>query len=328
MRNFDLQGWSGIANANTPQAGFAEPAIDPNPDFNTKKLAGKAAELAKRAAALMNKTATVPAAAAPVAKVAGSSVDNLINPRDPQFHFKLASFVLENEEVLAGVQEAMERKLGADEALGAIKNAYVAHAQFIEAAGQQDQWEKQAAYENAMIKQAFDQLSPADQKQAIKFANAHEAARNGLNPELNDAYNQGILDADFILNRTTKSAAGMPPEAGAPPEAAGPEEIPAEEFPGAAEPEAQASPEEIIAVLEQLVQEGKIPMKEAQQVAEAIMAGAGGGEGGGPEGGMPPMDAGADAGGPPPTEGGAEEAMEPEGEEIAKKAAALLGIKR
>ena len=134
-----------------------QPAIDPNPDFNTKKLAGKAAELAKRAAALMNKTA----AAAPVAKVAGSSVDNLINPRDPQFHFKLASFVLENEEVLVGVQEAMERKLGADEALGAIKNAYVAHAQFIEAAGQQDQWEKQAAYENAMIEQAFDQLSPA-----------------------------------------------------------------------------------------------------------------------------------------------------------------------
>ena len=319
MRNFGLQEWSGIAKANTPQAGFAEPAIDPNPDFNTKKLAGKAAELAKRAAALMNKTA-------PAAKVAGSSVDNLINPRDPQFHFKLASFVLENEEVLAGVQEAMERKLGADEALGAIKNAYVAHAQFIEAAGQQDQWEKQAAYENAMIKQAFDQLSPADQKQAIKFANAHEAARNGLNPELNDAYNCGIADAEFILSRTTKSAAGMPPEA------AGPEAIHTGEFPGAQGEHEQASPEEIIAVLEQLVQEGKIPMEEAQQVAQAIMGGAGGGEGGGEggghEGGMPPMDAGADAGGPPPTEGGAEEAMEPEGEEIAKKAAALLGIKR
>ena len=145
---------------------------------------------------------------------------------------------------------------------------------------------------------------------------------------MNDAYNQGILDADFILNRTTKSAAGMPPEAGAPPEAAGPEAIPTGEFPGAQGEHEQASPEEIIAVLEQLVQEGKIPMEEAQQVAQAIMGGAGGGEGGGHEGGTPPMDAGAGAGGPPPTEGGAEEAMEPEGEEIAKKAAALLGIKR
>ena len=85
---------------NVPAITETKPAVDPNPDFHTKKLAGEAKVLADRAAALLNpKSASTPAAtpAAAAPKVATVNPDNQIPTGDLSFHFKIASFVLENE---------------------------------------------------------------------------------------------------------------------------------------------------------------------------------------------------------------------------------------
>ena len=324
----------GPVGENVPSVTEHKQVVEPNADFNTKKLAGEAKAIADRAAQLLNPKS----AAAPSARPA---VDNLIPTGDASFHFKLASFVLENEDVLAAVQTACERKAGAAEVMSTIKNAYAAHANFIADQNAQTEMEKQANYEAQMIKQAFDNATPAEQAVMVKFANAHQASR-GLLPaeDLLGSYDLGVVDAEFILNYRAKSAGAMAGGAGAPPEGAGagPEEMPPTgEFPGAGgtpgEEGAQPpSPEEILQVLQMLVQSGEIDQATAEQVAQHIMGGGAGGEGGAPggEAGGAPGAGGPPAGGEQPspeggsaTDGAAKESVE---EDPTKKAAAIAGF--
>jgi hypothetical protein len=175
---------------------------------------------------------------------------------------KIACSILANEERTAVVAGWLKEDSGAEKAASLIAAAQ-------QEASEADMYAyKQAAYEQQLVEE-FEALSPEEQEQ-IKAA--HALLQQGLSHYKSDGEKQAFMGG------AADAAAMMDAEAG------GEEAM----IPGGGEGE--LGPEEILALLEQLVASGQIPQEVAEQVAMELMTG----EGGGMEPGMEPgMEAGA-----------------------------------
>lgn len=137
-------------------------------------------------------------------------------------------------------------------------------------------------------------MPEAEQKEVIKIASVLELAKEGLDEEEKQAFDQGAGAAAAMADQ---GAAG--------------EQEP--QMPGADE----VSDEDIVAVLDQMVQSGELTPEIASQIMQALQGG--GAEGGAPGAGGdagaggPPPDGGAGAGGPPPEAAGGAGGPPPEG---------------
>lgn len=314
---------SGVGE-NVDNKGTTVPAIDPNPDFNTDKLASNAATLAANAAALLKKAdATAPAAAAPAAAAPAKKVEPAAAPVpgaaapaktaseidgsitfDDSFIRKLGSVILEDAEGVKLAHAILVRRKGIEEANALIKNAAEAHRNFLQLEEEQEAFAKLAStaeYQEALaIRNAIEQADPATRARIVKFASAHQRGSANLNhPMLKLAYQQGAEDAE----------AGLESMGGAEDPAAMSGEM---ALPGATDPGAQASVEELKQAIEMLVQSGEIDEATAAQVIAQLEGGAGG----------DPAAAGPADASMPPEGAMPEEAM---AAEVAKQANAILG---
>lgn len=252
---------------------------------NVSKMANNISNIAARAAALLQEQAAPTKQAANVTAEA-QALDAAIE-LSPEFHFKLASAILETEEGIKMAEAVLMRHKGQLEAQALIKDAMVAHGEFVKAAAEQQQLEELEALliqdqleKNAAIEELTNNLSETEQKQVVKIASAHAKASETLNEQEKHAYAAGAADAENMMAQ--------------------------EEGGGEAENmEGGASLEELLQVLGMLVQSGEIDEATAQQVAEQLMSAEGAAGGGG--------------------ESESEESEEEgEGEEAAKSASALL----
>lgn len=255
---------------------------------NVSKMANNISDIAARAAALLQgqqQQAEPTKQAANVATEA-QALDAAIE-LSPEFHFKLASAILETEEGIKMAEAVLMRHRGQQEAHALIKEAMVAHGEFVKAAAEQEQLQQIEALiiqdqleKNAAIEEIAKQLSQEEQSEVVKIASAHAKASSVLTETEKHAYAAGAADAEEMM-------AG-------------------EEGGGEAEDmEGGASLEELLQVLGMLVESGEIDEATAQQVAEQLMAAEG-------QGGA---------------EGESESAESPEeeaGEEAAKSASAIL----
>lgn len=264
---------------------------------NVSKMANNISDIAARAAALLQgqtqtaqPTQTVqqeqPTKQAANTTTEAQALDAAIE-LSPEFHFKLASAILETEEGIKMAESILMRHKGQQEAHALIKEAMVAHGEFVKAAAEQQQLEEMEALliqdqleKNAALEQLTSQLSEEEQKTVVKIASAHSAATATLAENEKHAYAAGAADAENMMAQE---------------EGAGEEES----------MEGGASIEELLQVLGMLVQSGEIDEQTAQQVAEQLMAAES-------KGGM--------AGEKESSESPEEEA----GEEVAKSAFALL----
>jgi len=230
---------------------------------NVSKMANNISDIAARAAALLQGTqAQAQTPAEPTKQAANfaaeaQSLDAAIE-LSPEFHFKLASAILETEEGIKMAESVLMRHKGQQEAHALIKDAMVAHGEFVKAAAEQQQLEQLEALiiqdqleKNAAVEELSRQLSLEEQSEVVKIASAHAAASEVLNEFEKQAYAAGAADAENMM-------AG-------------------EEGAGEAEDmEGGASLEELLQVLGMLVQSGEIDEATAQQVAEQLMAAEGG----------------------------------------------------
>jgi hypothetical protein len=250
---------------------------------NVSKMANNISAIASRAAALLQNAQQQPE----ISKQA--NVDEIIE-LSPEFHFKLASAILETEEGIKMAESLLMRHKGQMEAQELIKNAMVAHHEFVKAAAAEQQ---QQAYEEAVksamaeeqavklaaIQEIAKNTSPEEQALIVKVASAHDAATSTLQDEAEKhAYAAGASDAEGMMQSEE-----------------GGQEM--------GESEGPASLEELLQVLSMLVESGEIDEQTAQQVAQQLMASEGAHEAG---------------------ESGGEESMEKEGANAAKSASALL----
>lgn len=240
---------------------------------NFDKVATNISNIAARAAALLQPQQ-------PVYKQAtadqGQVLDQAIE-LSPEFHFKLASAILETEEGINMAESILMRHKGQMEAQQLIKDAMVAHHEFVKVAAAQQEYaqyeEAIAAQQEALIAEAYQEevvksaaiqeiannTTAEDQALIVKIASAHEAASEGMNEDESAAYGAGAGDAEEMMQHE---------------EGESPEQEQGEEGP--------ASMEELLHVLGMLVQSGEIDEQTAQQVAQELMA-AEGGQGGGEE---------------------------------------------
>jgi hypothetical protein len=150
-------------------------------------------------------------------------------------------------------------QIGVNAASELIKQASAAHRQLTDyntryAAAVEMARNELADDLEAMQKMAAA-LPEAERDEMLKIASVHGTALSELAPELHTFYKAGAADAEAM-------AGGQVPE-------------------GAGE---DISPEEILAVLQLLVEQGAIPPEEAQQIAASLQGGAPpeGGAGGAP----------------------------------------------
>jgi hypothetical protein len=212
----------------------------------------------------------------------------------PEFHYKLASLILATDEGQRFAQQIIEQAHGAAEAEDIIKAA----AFMEEESARLQELEAQGAF---AAEEMWKAASEEERVAIIKLANIHALAKAGLKTDFEkQAYDDGaaagagMADAGVLGGAAAGGAPGAPGEAGAVPPPPGAEA-------GAAGADS-ISDEDIVAVLEELVQSGKIKPEEAQAILEALQQG-GGGEAGADAGAAGPAGAGpagADAGGPPP----------------------------
>jgi len=188
-------------------------------------------------------------------------------------YVKLASMILESEDGVKFATRILKEAKGAEVANQLITAALQAQDTFNKAAAAEAQGAELA---EAMFKSA----SVEDQALIIKYAQVHSASAAEidsdptLTPEQKQtaklAYAQGAMDGAAM-----QDAGALPPEAGGelPPEAGG--------LPGG-ESETP-SIEDIVAVIEQLVQSGQLPMEVAQQLVQELIGAEGGGAAAGGE---------------------------------------------
>ena len=300
---------SQLTDKDTNPAGVGEgqvPATKPGdpkdesvskPNDPLSKIAGVTA----RINALRKAPVAAPAAAPTKSAAAGAANDAVAGDIEltPEFHFKLASAILETDEGVAFAERVLAKKAGQSAAAEMIHNARMAQAQF-EAIGHayEENLQKEASAQAeglAMAQEMFKNASAEEKEQIVKFATVHSRNLSRIaKPWIKSAYMQGTEDAASMMDS---------PE--------GQEQIPGGGDPGV-EGGGPASLEEIAQILMQLVQEGKISEQEAQQIAQEL-AQAEGGEGGA---GAPGGPGGADAAGAAPAGGG-----EPDGDEMPPGAA-------
>lgn len=223
---------------------------------------------------------------------------------DASYHFKLASIVLANEDLRVAAEAKLQEAFGAEVAQEIVKAA----ATMENTANEMARLEAEGAAE---AEELWKSASEAEKAMIIKVASIHEHARNKYTTDFEKAaYDMGAGAAAEEMD-----APSAPP--------AGPEGAPAH-----AEPDGDITPEDLMAVLQQLVQSGEITPEIAQAIVEQI-SGGGAPEGAAPEGapapegGLPPEAAGAPA---PETPAVPEGAPAPEGaaDEADKEAAALV----
>ena len=169
------------------------------------------------------KVAAAPTAPAPEADAAVEFT--------PEFHFKLATEILNTEEGRAFALDVMQRSLGAEQAENIIKAAAIMEAEAQTMAEFEASGEAEA---QAIWQQATDE----QKEEIVKLATVHGFAKEELKDEfLKQAYDMGAAAASEALD---EEGAGAPPEGATPPEGA-----PAE---------GEVSEQDILAVLEALVQ--------------------------------------------------------------------------
>jgi hypothetical protein len=219
---------------------------------------------------------------------------------DQASYVKLASVILESEEGVKLATRLLKEAKGAEVANQLINAATQAQENFNKAAAAEAQGAELA---DAMFKSA----SAEDQALIIKYAQVHSASAEEIDADTTLtaeqkqiaklAYAQGAMDGAAMQDASAEGGAGNLP--------GGESEEP--------------SPEDILAIVEQLVQSGQLPPEVGQQLIQELT---GGGEGAaapaGAEGAAP---AGAEGAAAPAVEGGAEAAP---ADEAAKAAGAHL----
>lgn len=250
------------------------PATPPNDKKNTDAGKDKEAKPEDKAKDPASAPAPAPAAdptgAMPKAEPANADTkkaatdDVLI---DPALYAKFASELATSEEGQAVMRKIAEAKFGA-----AIADDLIKAAMFM--AEQEVLIEEAEASGAFAAEEAFKSASVEDQEAIIKLAHVHQTGMAGCADE---------LEQQFYLEGAKAAAAMMEDPA-----------MMGEEMPADYNGEG-VSDTDIVAVLDQLVQAGKITPEEAAQALAILQGGGEGGEGAGapPAGGeeMPPDDA-------------------------------------
>jgi len=235
----------------------------------------------------------------------------------PDFHFKLASLILSTQEGRDFARQIIEQAHGAAEAEDIIKAAT-----FMEQESQRlQELEDQGAF---AAEEMWKNASEDERIAIIKLANIHALAKSGLATEQEkQAYDDGAATAAGLADAgVLGGAAGAAPAAPAGAAPAGPEVPGAEAAPAGSD---SITDEDIVAVLEELVQSGKIKPEEAQAILEALQQG--GAEGAvpaGPEGAAPGAAPGAEGAGAPPPDDSNKSPEEKEAAAIVKSASAAV----
>lgn len=241
-----------------------------SPTTPLSKIAGDVNAIMDRIGQLREKQASAQTAAsttpapAPKQAEAAPSNDEVANgiQLTPEFHMKLASLILEDEEGLQLAEKILRKAAGHEAAQELINAALTQQDAFVRAANDYDAQVKYAAeveaYQAAQLNEFLKSASDEDRKSIEKFAQVHGAFLSTLGTDWEKAaYMQGAQDA---------AAMGDAEAEGAPPEIEGGGEGP-------------MGPEEIIALLQEMVQAGEIDEATAAQIAESLAMGAGGGGG-------------------------------------------------
>jgi len=167
----------------------------------------------------------------------------------PDFHYKLASMILATEDGRAYARSVIEAAHGAAEAEDIIKAA-----SFMEAQAQE--YERLEAEGAFAAEQMWQQATPEEREGITKLANAMSIARATLPTELEKiAFDAGAQDGSDQIDAT--AGAADPSQAGA----------------AAAPGGENITDDDIISVLSELVQAGKIKPEEAEAILQALQSG-------------------------------------------------------
>lgn len=201
---------------------------------------------------------------------------------DPSFHLKLASEILSTTEGRQYAESVLMRSLGAEAAADIVKAAAIMDQAAYEAQQQEAELAEYQASGAYQAEQLWKSASVNEQQSIIKMAQVHEVAKSIYTDDLGEfadickqAYDAGAEACAVMLD---KSAAALPEgaQAGELPEGAPGEEAGETE---AEQESEETTPEDILAVLEELVQSGQISEEVAQEILQQLVGGEQGGEG-------------------------------------------------
>ena len=221
-----------------------------SPDVPLSKIAGDVGNIMSRIAQIRQKqaSASTPAPAqqpqaAPKQAQATPSNDDVANgiQLTPEFHMKLASLILEDEEGLQLAERILRKAAGEEKAAQLINAALYQQSAYLQAADEYDQQVKYAMAMQEQQAQALDnflkQASAEDRASIEKIAAVHGSMLSTLATDWEKAaYMQGAQDA---------AAMGDAEAAGGEPQIEGGDEQP-------------MGPEEIMALIQQMVQSGEL----------------------------------------------------------------------
>jgi len=268
--------------------GEAVPSVSKTVNLGAESVSDKVARAnAKLKEMREGKKASTPAAKGEPAanKDATTSPENIAADIEatPEFLCKLANALLSTEKGVRICDEYLAELRGKQAAAELISQARLANDHFLkQAAAEREAYEAQAEAE-AQWKAAYDALPQAEKDKLQKFASCHNPELDKIaDPLMKAAYMQGAADAAEMDDAA--AAGGDPALAGA---------------------SGEPSPEQVAAILEELVASGQITPEEAQAILAQL---SGGGD-----------PAAAGAGGDPAAEAAAAGAMPEE-----MKAASVL----
>lgn len=211
--------------------------------------------------------AAAPAAAAPAAPAEQQKSASLDAPMESNTLIKLSQLLLSTERGKEFAETMVAEAMGVEEAARLVKDAALASNQHSQQELQQEQARREyikRAAEHAQQQQAiFDSYSDAGKAFTIKMASYIEDRMLQLPPVDQELFKLGMADASALLAGGGAPPEGMPPEAGAMPE------DPAAAM-GAPDETAAPSPEELLALVQQLVESGQLPPEVAQQLMAAL----------------------------------------------------------
>lgn len=207
------------------------------------------------------------AAAAPAAAAGQQKSASLDASMENNTLIKLSQLMLSSERGKEFAETMVAEAMGVEEAARLVKDAALASNQYSQQELQQEharrEYIKRAA-EHAQQQQAiFDSYSEEGKAFTIKMASYIEDRMLQLPPIDQELFKLGMADASVLLAGGGAPPEGMPPEAGAMPE------DPAAAM-GAPDETAAPSPEELLALVQQLVESGQLPQEVAQQLMAAL----------------------------------------------------------
>lgn len=249
----------------TPTDGNAKDKAFTSPTTDLAKIASSAAEIAARLTGRVAPTAP----AAPEPKQAAASPETPAGLElTPDYHLKLATIILADEEGRGYVEQLLDRHIGHQARTELVKSAQEMQDKFAQVAyaqhAEQQELLKVAAQHETERLNFLTELGKLPEEQQIKVAGMIElinsAAQNLQGFEL-DSFIKGAMDMAALMD-----GGGMPE---------GGEVDPAAMAPGATP---NLSPEELLALVDQLVQAGQIDPAQAEEI-KALLSGGGGGGG-------------------------------------------------